>query len=696
MFESNSKVTASHLKREAFLYVRQSTMRQLFENTESTQRQYSLRQRALALGWTVEQLQIIDSDQGQSGASAADREGFQKLVAEVSLGRAGIVMGLEVSRLARNNADWHRLLEICALSDTLILDEDGLYNPNDFNDRLLLGLKGAMSEAELHLLRARLRGGMLNKARRGEYACRLPIGFVYDEQKQVQLDPDQQVRDTITLMFATYRRTGSAAATTKYFKKQRIPFPRRSNHGLKKGVLSWGQLRHSRTIDMLHNPRYAGVYCFGRAQVIRKANGKYARPEKPRDQWHALIPDAHAGYISWEEYEDNQRRLLESAQAYRMNFRQSTPREGPALLQGIAICGVCGKRMSARYQILNDQILPHYLCTHDYLEYGGSVCQRIQGAGIDKAIGELLLEMFKPMALEVALAVQQELTTRLEEADRLRSEQVERVRYEADLARQRYMSVDFNNRLVADTLEAEWNEKLRALQEAQENYQHQRQQDTIQLDEEIHSRVKALSTDFPRLWNDPNTSNRDRKRMVRLLLEDVTLIKKEQIIVNIRFKGGTVTTMKLPAPKTVQEKYTTPPEIVEQIDRLIEYHTDKQIANILNEQGLRSGRWQRFNRSIIGRIRRGYGLKSRYDRLRKAGMLTKEEMAKQLGVCNQTVLDWRAAGLLKGHPYNDQYQCLFEPPGDDPPVKTMGSKLSKRRRFPKVVSNKTIKEQYEA
>jgi len=295
MLESNSKVTASHLKREAYLYIRQSTMRQLIENTESTQRQYSLRQRALALGWTIEQVQVIDSDQGQSGASATDREGFQKLVAEVSLGRAGIVMGLEVSRLARNNADWHRLLEICALSNTLILDEDGLYNPNDFNDRLLLGLKGAMSEAELHLLRARLRGGMLNKARRGEYACPLPIGFVYDDQKQVQLDPDQQVRETITLLFATYRRTGSASATVKHFKKQRFPFPRRLHSGLQKGELAWGELTHSRTLELLHNPRYTGAYCFGRSQVIRNAGGGYSRSDRPRNQWHALIPDAHAG-----------------------------------------------------------------------------------------------------------------------------------------------------------------------------------------------------------------------------------------------------------------------------------------------------------------------------------------------------------------------------------------------------------------
>ena len=570
-----------------------------------------------------------------------------------------------------------------------------MYNPNDFNDRLLLGLKGAMSEAELHLLHARLRVGLLNKARRGELASPLPIGFVYDDQKQVQLDPDQQVRETITLLFDTYRRIGSASATVKHFRKQGFPFPRRLHTGLQKGELAWGELTHSRTLELLHNPRYTGAYCYGRTQVIRNARGGYSRPERPRNEWHALIPDAHAGYISWEEYEDNQRRLLESSQAYGMNRRQSPPREGPALLQGIAICGLCGKRMGTRYHLHGDQIFPDYVCQRDCIQNGRPTCQYISGAAIDKAIGELLLEMIKPMVLDVALAVQKELTTRLEEADRLRAEQVERVRYEADLARQRYIQVDPNNRLVADTLEAEWNGKLRTLQEAQENYQRKCQQDRILLDEEIRSRVKALSADFPRLWNDPATANRDRKRMVRLLLEDVTLIKEEQIIMHIRFKGGTLTTLKLPVPKTARENWTTPSEIVEQIDRLLEYHTDRQIANILNEQGLRSGKGQPFNHCILGHLRKNYGLKSRYDRLREAGMLTQAEMAERLGVCTQTIQKWRVAGLLLGYPCNDHNQCLYDPPDADAPVKHMGKKLVKRRQFPKVVSNTTIKEQYE-
>jgi len=692
MIDTNSKVTDSHLKRDAYLYIRQSTVRQVFENQESTKRQYALRERAIVLGWPPEQVQVIDSDLGKSGASSADREGFNKLVAEVGMGRAGIVMGLEVSRLARNNADWHRLLEICALSDTLILDEEGLYNPNDFNDRLLLGLKGAMSEAELHLIRARLRGGLLNKARRGELAIKLPVGFIYDEQKHVQFDPDKQVRETITLLFATYRRTGSASATVKHFRKQGFPFPHRLHTGLQKGELAWSNLTHSRTLDLLHNPRYAGAFSYGRTRVIRRADGSFSRPEMPRDQWHALIPDTHDGYITWEEYEDNQRRLLESAQAHGMDRRKSPPREGPALLQGIVLCGVCGKRMSVQYRLREGRTISNYVCQRDGVEYGYPICQHIMGDEIDETISDLLLETITPMAMEVALAVQQELATRLDEADRLRVEQIERMRYEADLARHRYMLVDPYNRLVADALEAEWNGKLRAFREAQEACEHRRSEDQIQVNEEIHSRVRALTTDFPRLWNDPNTSDRDRKRIVRLLLEDVTLIKRDEITMYVRFKGGTISTLTLPAPKCAWEKYLTSPEVVKLIGDLLAHHTDGQIAKILNERGLRSGRDRPFNRQIVTRIREGYGLKSCYDHLREAGMLTTEEMAARLGVCTYTIKNWRIAGLLLGHPFDDRNRCLYDPPGSDAPRSHPGKKLVGRRRHQKVVSKNTIKE----
>src|SRR2546428_941444 len=301
--EAHQKITALHLKRNAYLYVRQSTVRQVFENTESTQRQYARRQRAVALGWPADRVIVIDTDLGLSGASAADRQGFQKLVAEVGMGRAGIVLGLEVSRLARNSTDWHRLLEICALTDPLILDEDGIYDPAHFTDRLLLGLRGTMSDAELHVLHARLRGGIVNKARRGELRCRLPVGFVYDGADRVVLDPDQQVQESVRLLFDTFARTGAAHATVKYFREQGLLYPTRLAAGPRQGEVAWTPLSLGRVASTLHNPWYAGAYAFGRCRSRKLPDGHVRHERLPASAWLALLRDAHPAYISWEEYE---------------------------------------------------------------------------------------------------------------------------------------------------------------------------------------------------------------------------------------------------------------------------------------------------------------------------------------------------------------------------------------------------------
>ena len=694
--ETHSKVRASHLKREAYLYVRQSTVRQVFENTESTKRQYALRQRALALGWPIERVHVIDTDLGQSGASAADREGFKRLITEVSLGHVGVVLGLEVSRLARNCADWHRLLELCALTDALILDEDGLYDPNDFNDRLLLGLKGTMSEAELHFLRARLQGGILNKAKRGELASPLPVGFVYDEQKRVRLDPDSQVREAIGLFFQTFRRVGSAYATVKYFRDQNLLFPRRLRKGLHKGELVWGQLCHSRTLGLLHNPRYAGAFVFGRVQTRKGLDGRAAYRKRPREEWFSLIPGVHEGYISFEEYEDNQHRLRECALAYGRERPKSPPREGPALLQGIVICGKCGGRMTVRYHERRGTLLPEYTCQKDGIEHGRHHCQRISGVAVDRAVGDLLVETMTPMAIDVALAVQEELSKRLDEANQLRAKQVERVRYEADLARQRYMQVDPNNRLVADVLEAEWNQKLRALEQAQEESDRQGQSDRLRISEEERAQILALTKDFPRLWKDPNTPDRDRKRMDRLLIEDATLTRNEKIMVQVRFKGGTTATLEPAVPRPACKTWQTADGVIARMDKLLDEHTYEKIASILNEEGLRSGKGKPFNGTLVGNICREYGLKSRWHRLRERGLLTVEEMAGLLNVSTATVNAWYRYGILRGHVYNDKQQCLFHPPGADRPFRCQGRKLSKRHPFIEFVPDHAKEVQYEA
>jgi len=497
--------------------VRQSTLRQVVDHGESTRRQYALRERAVALGWPTESIVVIDSDIGLSGADR-DREGFQRLVAEVGMGRAGIVLGLEVSRLARNSIEWHRLLEICALSETLILDEDGVYDPGDFNDRLLLGLKGTMSEAELHMMRIRLRGGLLAKARRGELKLKLPVGLVYDPLGQVVLDPDEQVQHSLRLVFDTFTRTGSASATVRHFNDEKLLIPYRPHGGPHKGELHWKPLKFSRLRTLLHNPRYAGVFAYGRRRCRRRPGGGHETKRLASEEWTVLLRDAHPGYITWERFEQNERQLRVNAQAHAAIERRGAPREGPALLQGLVVCGVCGRNMTVRYQTRKGQQQnPYYLCNRERVDTASAAenCQTISGGVIDRAVGELLVELMTPLTLDVALQVQDELAARAGEADLWRAQQVQRAREEADLARQRFMQTHPDNRMVADVLEAEWNAKLRALDEAQRELERSRAEPGQGLDAEQRRTILALASDFPRLWNDPATPHRERKRAAR-------------------------------------------------------------------------------------------------------------------------------------------------------------------------------------
>ena len=661
---SNSKITPGHLKKRAYLYIRQSTLRQVFENTESTQRQYALRQRAIVLGWPAEHIEIIDCDQGQSGASTAEREGFQKLVIEVGLGNAGIVMGLEVSRLARNCADWHRLLEICALSGTLILDEDGLYDPCHFNDRLLLGLKGTMSEAELHVLKARLRGGILSKAQRGELKMPLPVGLVYDPAQRVVLDPDKQLQNTLRHFFETFRRTGAAWATVQAFAKEELKFPRHGQAG--SGELIWERLRLSATLDTLHNPRYAGAFCFGRTRTWKDAQGRWHCIDLPREQWGILIKDVHPGYISWEEFEENQKRLQHNLQSRGIGRHGGPVREGPALLQGLVICGKCGRTMTPRYHQRGGRLSPNYLCQQQSVEHCRPLCQNIPGGVVDAALSALILESVGPLALEVALNVQQELQERLAESDRLRHQYVERAQYDAEQARVRYMRVDPNNRLVADTLEALWNDKLRLLEQAREDYEKQRESGQRTITQQQKAQILALAEDFPRLWKDPGTTDRDRKRMARLILEDVTLSRDHTLIIaQVRFKGGATNVLRLPMPARAWQLRKTKAEIVAEIDRLLEQCTESEIAAELNSKGWRSSGNQSFSARMIRSLSTSHKLPSRSERLRAKGLLTARQIAELIGSKPLLVDYWREVGLLNGIRLNDKNEYLYEHPNAD-------------------------------
>lgn len=632
------KVRGSHLARKAYLYIRQSTLRQVIEHEEGRRRQYQLQERALLLGWPEDQIEIIDCDLGLSGASA-DREGFQRLVAEVGLGKAGLVMGLEVSRLARNSTDWHRLLEICALTETLILDEDGVYDPQQFNDRLLLGLKGTLSEAELHVIRARLQGGIRNKARRGELRTPLPIGFVYDEAGRVVLDPDEQVQETLRLFFRTFRRVGTALGTVKHFERHHLVFPKRPLWSLRPA--QWGELDFSTAWRLLNNPRYAGIYTFGVTRQRRLPNGRGLRVRRPREEWIAYQQEAHPGYLSVAEYEENLRQLRENGVRTGADHRRSA-REGPGLLQGLVLCGRCGKHMIVHYYYREGVLVPTYTCASKT----GPQCQYVHGGVVDEAMGALLLEMVTPLSLELALEVHAEISRRIDEAQRLQGQRLERARYEAELARDRFMQVDPRHRLVATNLEAEWNEKLRLLAEAKSDLERQ-DNERPQLSQQQRAEVAALANDFPRLWQDPRTPAREKKRLLRLLIEDVTLIAGDLIEAHVRFRGGPTRSLKLSRPINPFELRRTPAEVVRAIDELLDQHTEEEVAAILNERGLKSGTGIPFHLTIVASIRRAYGLKTRRDRLRKAGCLTACEAARHLHIGLLKLHQWVAEGQVR-------------------------------------------------
>jgi DNA invertase Pin-like site-specific DNA recombinase len=640
------KVTADHLKRDAYLYVRQSTLRQVAEHGESTQRQYALRNRAIAAGWPIERVHVIDCDLGKSGSSTTARDGFQQLVSEVALGKAGIVMGLEVSRLARNSADWHRLIELCALTATLILDEDGVYDPAGFNDRLLLGLKGTMSEAELHILKARMRGGQLNKARRGELEMGPPVGLVYRTDGAIGLDPDAQVQNALRLVFETFERTGSAVQTVRFFREQGLQFPRRLRTGANRGDLLWAPPQHSRILQVLHNPRYAGAFVYGRTRTRHRPDGGVSVVKVARADWQFVMPGMHQGYIDWERFEANQRRLADNAGAFGGERLSGPAREGPALLQGRVLCGLCGERMGVRYSREHGSSVPTYVCQETAVRRAGKTCQTVPGKIVDAAVAALLVEMMTPMTLAVTLEVQRELEMRAHETDTARRQHVERLRYDAELARRRYMKVDPDNRLVADTLEAEWNDKLRRHAEAADEYDRRSKQQAATLSAETRQRILGLAEQLPQIWNDPRVDFRDRKRIVRLLIDDVTLSKAQTITAHVRLPGGATRTLVLERPLPIAQIRKFKPELVVTVDQLLDQHCDREIANILNRDGWRTWEGKPFNLKKVAFIRQAYKLASRYERLRRRGMLTTREVAVKFGVSETAVHEWGRQGLI--------------------------------------------------
>lgn len=694
---NNQKVTPDHLRKVAYLYIRQSSLRQIIENRESTERQYALKGRALALGWNSDQIVVIDDDLGLSGTSAKERKGFQHIVAEVGLGRVGLVMGLEVSRLARNNTDWHRLLEICALTDTLILDEDGLYDPDFFNDRLLLGLKGTMSEAEIHFLKARLQGGILNKARRGELKIRPPIGYVYNDLGKLVLDPDRQVREALEHLFSTFHRTGSAYAVVKHFRENGLKFPAHVRSGPHAGEIVWNPLYHYRVLQVLHNPRYTGTFVFGQTRVRKNPMDGAARIQKiPQNQWKVIIPDVFERYLSWEQYQQNLKQLATNAAAHGKDRRRSPPRSGPALIQGMMLCGRCGRRMTVRYHTRKGKSVPNYVCQRQGINNATTHCQFVHGGPVDEVIGNMLIEMMTPMSLEVSVKVFEEIQTRHEEVVRLHRIRLERARYDAELAKRRFLLVNPENRLVADSLECQWNDILRTVTGLEEECESVITEHKHPLTSEEVEVIQQLAQDFPAVWNDPKTSMKERKRIVRLLIEDVTLLKTDVIHIKIRFKGGIIKETCVPIPLSAWKMRKISKDVVEYIRQLARTKIDSEIAEEMERQGIHTGTGNPFTRRIVYQLRRSYDIVGPYEYLREQGYLTAEELVDRIGVCLATVKRWGKAGILKTELYNDKGMVLFKDPDDNVPFKWSRQISPDCRSTLQDVTEKTEGVQYEA
>jgi DNA invertase Pin-like site-specific DNA recombinase len=553
------------------IYVRQSTLAQVRKRTTSTARQYDLVQRAVDLGWPRERVVVIDDDQGQSGASAADRDGFQRLVADVGLGRVGAVLSLEVSRLARSCSDWYRLIEICALAHTLVIDEEGVYDPNLYNDRLLLGFKGTMSEAELHWLKARLDGGKLERAQEGKLRFCLPTGLVHDARNKIVLDPDEQVQQALRLVFDLFDELGSAGAVARHFATHDLLFPTRKYGGERHGELTWKPLSHDRVLGVLRSPLYAGAYVYGRMQTrpvtLPGPTLRVERRPRPvkRDEWIVNIQDAHPGYITWEQFLHNQQRL-DGNRTHDYDKHRGAAREGAALLQGAVLCGHCGRRMYVKYK---ESTVFDYYCPGHRARPPDTGCQSIRGNGIDAAVAQALLKAMQPAQLQVSLASLAQIEERARQIDRQWQLRIERAQYEADLVRRRFYAVDPENRLVARSLEREWNEKLGEVQRLEREYA-DRPRPTARLSSpEERQRILALAQDLPTIWHAPTTTNAERKQLLRFLIVDVTLTRQEETIhIAIRWQTEAITELDIPRPKNAWESQITSPAVVKRVREL--------------------------------------------------------------------------------------------------------------------------------
>ena len=628
--QSQEKIRAEHRDRAAVVYVRQSSRQQVLEHSESTRLQYALVERAAALGWARSQIVVIDDDLGVSAATADARAGFARLVTEVTMGRVGIVLGIEMSRLARTGRDWHQLLELCSLSGVLLADPDGVYDPGFYNDRLLLGLKGTMSEAELYLIRQRMLSGKLAKAERGELAIPLPIGYLRRPSGEVILDPDEQAQHVVGLIFDTFARLGTLNAVLRYLVGHQVQVPVRAHAGPAKGEIEWRRPNRETLQIMLHNPVYAGYYAYGRRQVEprKKIPGRPStgRVVKDSAEWLVLLPGRLPAYLTAEQYEANVARMAANRQTA---TTPGAPRDGSALLSGLLRCGLCGgHRMSVRYHdgSRRPDSAHGYVCAFYQVNYGtGGPCQHIAGPALDAYITGQVLAAVAPAALEVSMAAAAQAQAERDSLDRLWRQRIERARYAADRARRQYQLAEPENRLVVRQLEKEWEAALAEASRLETDYQRFTEQQPKTLTTAERAAIAALASDLPRVWNAPTTTMADRKELLRILIEKITVAvagTSELVDVTITWAGGHQTTGQAVRPVARLDQLSYYPALLARVTELAAAGaTTRQIAEALNTEGFRPPkRTSRYRPEQVRILLNQHNLRTSYQRGQPAAL----------------------------------------------------------------------------
>ena len=649
-----TKIGASQLSRAAYVYLRQSSAAQVEHNRESTQRQYALVTKASSLGWPGDRIVVIDEDLGLSGAGVVERTGFARLTTEVALGHVGIVLGLEVSRLARNNADWYRLLDLCGLTDTLIGDADGLYHPAMFNDRLLLGLKGTMSEAELHVLRARLNGGIRNKAERGELRRGLPVGFVWGEEDgEVRFRPDEAVCNAIRTVFDRFKDLGSVRRVWLWFRSEGLSFPLQTRYGRS---IRWVEASYIAIYHVLTNPVYAGAYAYGKSRHEVTLDDSGARTKRvrrlPQSQWAVLIPNHHEGFIDWSTYEANRIRISANTHPRPHQSGTGAVREGTALLQGIAVCGHCGRKLLTHYT--GRTASPAYHCAGNRIENGrGVYCLSVGAVQIDDAAAQTVLTALAPLGIEAAIAAAERIESDHDGALAQWRLTVERASYEAQRAERRYRAIDPENRLVARGLEAEWEKSLRELEDAKAQLTRREQQRPRALSADERTRLLALGADLGVVWQAPTTTPRDKKELLRALLEEVIIaVHKDEgrAHLTLRWRGGALDEIDLDVSRRRVAPVRTDEDTVALVRRLAVHYPDAVIAGILNRQQRTTAYGHRFNANHVGSLRRSWNI-ARHEPPTtppEGETLTIKQIAATLGVATSTIHRWLNDGIIAG------------------------------------------------